>query len=165
MGGFRGLWLAVLLFMVMAAGGFTFGLESVPKAEYRTRRVALAEQYRLPRPIIDFIQQHHGTTLVEYFYREAMRQQESLGNGSAEQLEPAFRYPGPKPKSRESLVPVSSGLSIASALTSMTSPLRGASNGDDASSDSTWPMRRLACSTSPRSGSSSVVISPIWSWR
>ena len=33
--------------------------------------VALAEQYRLPRPIIDFIQQHHGTTLVEYFYREA----------------------------------------------------------------------------------------------
>ena len=42
--------------------------------------VALAEQYRLPRPIIDFIQQHHGTTLVEYFYREAMRQQESQGN-------------------------------------------------------------------------------------
>ena len=33
--------------------------------------VALAEQYRLPRPIIDFIQQHHGTTLVEYFYRQA----------------------------------------------------------------------------------------------
>ena len=38
--------------------------------------VALAEQYRLPRPIIDFIQQHHGTTLVEYFYREALQQQE-----------------------------------------------------------------------------------------
>src|SRR5262249_12727444 len=31
--------------------------------------VALAEQYGLPRPIIDFVQQHHGTTLVEYFYR------------------------------------------------------------------------------------------------
>ena len=42
--------------------------------------VALAEQYRLPRPIIDFIQQHHGTTLVEYFYREALRMQESQGN-------------------------------------------------------------------------------------
>jgi putative nucleotidyltransferase with HDIG domain len=62
--------------------------------------VALAEQYRLPWPIIDFIQQHHGTTLVEYFYREAMRMQESLGNGSAA-LEPAFRYPGPKPRNRE----------------------------------------------------------------
>jgi cyclic-di-AMP phosphodiesterase PgpH len=62
--------------------------------------VALAEQYRLPRPIIDFIQQHHGTTLVEYFYREALRQQEEQGLCQSE-LEPSFRYPGPKPQSRE----------------------------------------------------------------
>src|SRR6266849_10911766 len=58
-----------------------------------------------------------------------------------------------------------SGFSSASALTSITSPVMGASIGDEASSDSTWPMRRLACSTSPRSGSSRAVISPIWSWR
>jgi putative nucleotidyltransferase with HDIG domain len=69
--------------------------------------VALAEQYKLPRPIIDFIQQHHGTTLVEYFYREALRQQESAGNlparceGQPHPLEPSFRYPGPKPRNRE----------------------------------------------------------------
>jgi putative nucleotidyltransferase with HDIG domain len=69
--------------------------------------VALAEQYRLPRPVIDFIAQHHGTTLVEYFYREALRQQESQGNaptlapGQPHPLEPSFRYPGPKPQSRE----------------------------------------------------------------
>jgi putative nucleotidyltransferase with HDIG domain len=62
--------------------------------------VALAEEYRLPRPIINFIQQHHGTTLVEYFYREALRQQESQGNATVH-LEPSFRYPGPKPQSRE----------------------------------------------------------------
>ncbi|HXG11858.1 MAG TPA: HDIG domain-containing protein [Gemmataceae bacterium] len=62
--------------------------------------VALAEQYRLPRPIIDFIEQHHGTTLVEYFYREAMRAQANLGQGHVE-LEPSFRYPGPKPQNRE----------------------------------------------------------------
>ncbi len=63
---------------------------------------ALARQYRLPQPIVDFIMQHHGTTLVEYFYREAIRLQESSGNGnSAGVLEPAFRYPGPKPQSRE----------------------------------------------------------------
>jgi putative nucleotidyltransferase with HDIG domain len=62
--------------------------------------VALAEQYQLPRPVIDFIQQHHGTTLVEYFYREALRLQESQGNGPVE-LEPTFRYPGPKPRNRE----------------------------------------------------------------
>ncbi len=69
--------------------------------------VALGEQYRLPRPIIDFIQQHHGTTLVEYFYRQALKQQENAGNlpahcdGTPHPLEPSFRYPGPKPRSRE----------------------------------------------------------------
>jgi putative nucleotidyltransferase with HDIG domain len=62
--------------------------------------VALAEEYGLPRPIVDFIQQHHGTTLVEYFYREALRQQESQGNDTG-LLEPSFRYPGPKPQNRE----------------------------------------------------------------
>jgi putative nucleotidyltransferase with HDIG domain len=68
---------------------------------------ALAEQYRLPRPIIDFIQQHHGTTLVEYFYREALRLHESQANtpvrmdGQPHPLEPTFRYPGPKPQTRE----------------------------------------------------------------
>jgi putative nucleotidyltransferase with HDIG domain len=69
--------------------------------------LALAEQYRLPRPIIDFIQQHHGTTLVEYFYRQALEQQENAGNlparceGEPHPLEPNFRYPGPKPQNRE----------------------------------------------------------------
>jgi len=62
--------------------------------------VALALQYGLPLPVIHFIEQHHGTTLVEYFYREAMRIQESSGNGAVE-LEPCFRYAGPKPQTRE----------------------------------------------------------------
>ncbi len=70
--------------------------------------VALAEQYRLPRSIIAFIQQHHGTTLVEYFYREALRLQEVQGHapavadGQPNPLETSFRYPGPKPQTRES---------------------------------------------------------------
>src|SRR5205823_9998848 len=55
--------------------------------------LALAEQYGLPRPVIDFIQQHHGTTLVEYFYREALRVQENMGaparsDGGQHPLEP-----------------------------------------------------------------------------
>jgi putative nucleotidyltransferase with HDIG domain len=64
--------------------------------------MALAEQYRLPRPVMDFIEQHHGTTLVEYFYHEALRLHggHSGGHGRTE-LEPAFRYPGPKPQNRE----------------------------------------------------------------
>jgi putative nucleotidyltransferase with HDIG domain len=63
--------------------------------------LALAQQYRLPRPIVDFIEQHHGTTLVEYFYREAVRLQEENGQDVAQQLEATFRYPGPKPQNPE----------------------------------------------------------------
>ncbi|MBY0526512.1 MAG: HDIG domain-containing protein [Gemmataceae bacterium] len=61
--------------------------------------LALAHQYGLPKPIVDFIQQHHGTTLVEYFYREALRLQET--SGYTGDLEATFRYPGPKPQDRE----------------------------------------------------------------
>ncbi|MBI2807325.1 MAG: HDIG domain-containing protein [Planctomycetes bacterium] len=61
--------------------------------------IALAQRYRLPQPMIDFISTHHGTTLVEYFYREAMRVQETTGSGV--DLEACFRYPGPKPQTRE----------------------------------------------------------------
>lgn len=60
---------------------------------------ALGEQYRLPRPVVDVVREHHGTTLVEYFFREAVRLQ--AGATSPEALEPGFRYPGPKPQSRE----------------------------------------------------------------
>ena len=69
--------------------------------------VALGEQYGLPRPVIDFIKQHHGTTLVEYFYRQALKQHEQAGHlparndGEPHTLEPTFRYTGPKPQTRE----------------------------------------------------------------
>jgi cyclic-di-AMP phosphodiesterase PgpH len=64
--------------------------------------LALARQYKLPRPIVEFIEQHHGTTLVEYFYREAIRLQESNGNGNGSaELESTFRYSGPKPQNPE----------------------------------------------------------------
>jgi putative nucleotidyltransferase with HDIG domain len=67
--------------------------------------LALAKQYRLPGPILDVIAQHHGTTLVEYFYREAVRQQTENGQEPAlSQLEAAFRYPGPKPQNRENAI-------------------------------------------------------------
>ncbi|MFO0926545.1 MAG: HDIG domain-containing protein [Gemmataceae bacterium] len=91
---------------------------------------ALAEQYRLPRPIVDFIQQHHGTTLVEYFYREALRQQESAGNlpprtdGTPHPLEPTFRYPGPRPQNRENGI-VMLADSVESASRALSSPTPG----------------------------------------
>ena len=60
----------------------------------------LGHQHHLPQPIIDFIQQHHGTTLVEYFYHRANEESEGR-NESGEVDESTFRYPGPKPQSRE----------------------------------------------------------------
>jgi putative nucleotidyltransferase with HDIG domain len=63
--------------------------------------VDLAMQYNLPKPLIDFIEQHHGTTLVEYFYREATRQADRQPDYRAGVEESSFRYPGPKPQSRE----------------------------------------------------------------
>jgi putative nucleotidyltransferase with HDIG domain len=60
----------------------------------------LARQAKIPEPIIDFIQQHHGTTLVEYFYRQASESRKADPNGN-DVDESSFRYPGPKPQTKE----------------------------------------------------------------
>ncbi|MEK6247598.1 MAG: HDIG domain-containing protein, partial [Planctomycetales bacterium] len=60
----------------------------------------LARQHHLPQPIIDFIQQHHGTTLVQYFYERAS--ENSLSDPNASEVdENTYRYPGPKPQTKE----------------------------------------------------------------
>ena len=58
----------------------------------------LAKEYGLPKLVSDFIPMHHGTTRVEYFYRMAIKEAESTG-GKVD--ESSFRYPGPKPNSKE----------------------------------------------------------------
>jgi putative nucleotidyltransferase with HDIG domain len=63
----------------------------------------LARQHHLPQPIIDFIQQHHGTTLVEYFYGRAAAEQRTQ-NPDRPVDENSFRYPGPKPQTKEAAV-------------------------------------------------------------
>ncbi|MFK7778397.1 MAG: HDIG domain-containing protein [Gimesia sp.] len=63
--------------------------------------VDLARQHNLPQPLIDFIEQHHGTTLVEYFFREAEKQAGLSLDHKADAEESSFRYPGPKPQTRE----------------------------------------------------------------
>lgn len=61
--------------------------------------VALAREAGLPEPIIDIIKEHHGTTLVYYFYR---KQLEKMGGDKSKVEERDFRYAGPKPRSKES---------------------------------------------------------------
>ena len=63
--------------------------------------VDLALEHHLPRPMIDFIEQHHGTTLVQYFYHEAKKQAEADSDHRTDAEESSFRYPGPKPQTKE----------------------------------------------------------------
>lgn len=57
--------------------------------------VELARQYKLPEPIIDIIEQHHGTMLVSYFYQKAKEQREDI-----QPVEEDYKYHGPKPQTR-----------------------------------------------------------------
>lgn len=61
--------------------------------------LALANRYGISRRIRDFIPQHHGTTLSAYFYDRALKQ----SNGNPVNLDD-FRYPGPKPQTREAVI-------------------------------------------------------------
>jgi len=80
----------------------------------------LARQYKLPQPIVDLISEHHGTTLVEYFYRRATeRRQADPDTGDVD--EQTYRYPGPKPTSRESAVLMLSD-AVESASRALTEP-------------------------------------------
>jgi putative nucleotidyltransferase with HDIG domain len=63
--------------------------------------VEMAKEYNLPTSIIHFIQQHHGTTLVEFFYHQACTQQELNQPDHPAVSEVQYRYPGPKPRTKE----------------------------------------------------------------
>ena len=62
---------------------------------------ALARKHSLPRHFIDIIREHHGTTLVYYFF---CKQVEQMGGDVDAVDETLFRYPGPKPRTKESAI-------------------------------------------------------------
>ncbi|MCA0970042.1 HDIG domain-containing protein [Halobacillus litoralis] len=57
----------------------------------------LLEKEKLPKEIIDIAKQHHGTTLLKYFYYQAQEERAHVSEGD-------YRYPGPKPQSKEAAV-------------------------------------------------------------
>lgn len=63
--------------------------------------IRILQDYRLPDEIIDFVPQHHGTSLIAHFYHRAQREAVSTGE---EVNEADFRYPGPKPQRRETAI-------------------------------------------------------------
>ncbi|MFH1878888.1 MAG: HDIG domain-containing metalloprotein [Candidatus Omnitrophota bacterium] len=62
--------------------------------------VEIARQYKLNNTIIDFIKEHHGTSLIAYFYQKAIEQAEE----GTDLKEDTFRYPGPRPQTKESAI-------------------------------------------------------------
>jgi putative nucleotidyltransferase with HDIG domain len=61
----------------------------------------LAKQHKVGREITDIIQQHHGTSLISYFYQKALERAGKKGGKATEVKEEDFRYPGPKPQTKE----------------------------------------------------------------
>ncbi len=59
--------------------------------------IELARKYKLPEEVIDFIPMHHGTTQVQYFLSIAKKTKKQID-------EDKFKYPGPKPKSKETAI-------------------------------------------------------------
>lgn len=66
--------------------------------------LALAKENRLPPVLHQFIAEHHGTTLVRYFHAMAAQEARLRGGDDQEVRETEFRYPGPRPRSRESAI-------------------------------------------------------------
>lgn len=63
--------------------------------------VELAKKYGLGQEIMDVIRQHHGTSLITFFYQKARTQAEKKGGKASSVKEEDFRYPGPKPQTKE----------------------------------------------------------------
>jgi hypothetical protein len=60
--------------------------------------IDMARKYKLPKSIIDIINQHHGTGIISYFYHRALQ---ASTNKSTEVNEESYRYSGPKPQTKE----------------------------------------------------------------
>jgi putative nucleotidyltransferase with HDIG domain len=61
--------------------------------------IDIAKEFRVPKIVLDIINQHHGTSLVQYFYNQYTGEQEA-----STAVEQQFRYPGPKPQTKEAAV-------------------------------------------------------------
>lgn len=89
--------------------------------------VKLAEKHKLPYAIRDIIEQHHGTTLVTYFYHKAQKELQQ-DKQPAIVSEESYRYPGPKPLSKEAAV-VMLADSVEAAVRSMVDRTEGKIEG------------------------------------
>ncbi|SDC72443.1 hypothetical protein SAMN02799630_01296 [Paenibacillus sp. UNCCL117] len=62
----------------------------------------MLKEFNIPKPIRDIAEQHHGTTLLQYFYHKARKQAEERGEEPPEEQE--YRYPGPNSQTKEAAI-------------------------------------------------------------
>ncbi|GAA4858264.1 cyclic-di-AMP phosphodiesterase PgpH [Paenibacillus vulneris] len=82
--------------------------------------VEMLKEYNIPKPIRDVAEQHHGTTLLQYFYHKAKKLAEA-SNDPKPVEEEDFRYPGPKAQSKEAAI-VGIADSLEAAVRSLRNP-------------------------------------------
>jgi putative nucleotidyltransferase with HDIG domain len=75
--------------------------------------VEIARKRGLPSPIVDFIRQHHGTRLIGYFFHRAREEAQKRGEPPPDEGE--YRYPGPRPQSRETALVMIGDMVVATA--------------------------------------------------
>src|SRR5437867_1988891 len=76
-------------------------MSSIVLANHVKQGIEIARQHNLPPRIVDIIPQHHGTGLMKFFYYKARKE---AMDADSTALEQEFRYPGPKPQSREAAI-------------------------------------------------------------
>jgi cyclic-di-AMP phosphodiesterase PgpH len=79
--------------------------------------VELLREYKLPRELDPFVLEHHGTTVLAYFYKRALEDTTSIS-------ELNFRYPGPRPRAKETAVLLLAD-AVESASRTLTDPTQG----------------------------------------
>ncbi len=82
--------------------------------DHATDGADMLRKHKLPKEIIDIAEQHHGTTLLKYFYYKAKEQGKDVS-------EEEYRYPGPKPQTKETAI-INIADSVEAAVRSKTSP-------------------------------------------
>jgi cyclic-di-AMP phosphodiesterase PgpH len=98
----------------------------------------LAREHHLPEQVIDFIPQHHGTNLVSYFYQRALQEDEEAPIEE-------FRYPGPRPQTREAgIMMLADGVEATVRARAQSGKLRPARPEDDEETRSDRGMQSIA---------------------
>lgn len=85
--------------------------------------VEMAREEKLPLPIVDIIQQHHGTSMISFFYQQALEKEKDINVPEEE-----FRYEGPLPQTKEAAIILLAD-AVEAAVRSLSRPVAGRIEG------------------------------------